>query len=558
MSIQGSIKIKEHRTMTELFLGKGVEYDTRGEWDKALRCFEKALDTFETEDDEKLKVEVLRRMGHIKSKKGEWKDALNLYEESLRICESEGDLPGKAYALSSIGTVYLEQGCWDRVKEFYAEALGAARQTKDIKLIAQIYNNMGAMNNILGNWEEAIRHYRKCIPLFEELGNEKGLAETYHNLGITSVDKGDLDGGDRYFLESLKISVAIKDIRLSAYSSLNRAEISRLNKDFEHALELGKKACSVLEEVDDKLGMAEAHRIVGAIERELGEVDKAEKIILQSVDINRRYDNPLGIAESYRELGLTYLKQENSKSALEALSESFKVFREIKARKSLEDVDSKIFELEDLYFQIAKSMGEGVESKDTYTFGHSQRVANYALAIAKVMDLSIEERKSILLASFLHDLGKIDVDTDILTKPGKLTDEEFEVIKKHPMWGVEKLASINFPWEVKSLILHHQERWNGSGYPMGLVEHNIPLGARIIAVADFFDALTTDRPYRDALSLEVTLEIIEEETGKILDPEITPIFVDMIISKAEDCPTTSSSDHFEFLQLWNSQASLRP
>ena len=314
---------------------------------------------------------------------------------------------------------------------------------------------------------------------------------------------------------------------------------------------------AVLKEVDDKLGMAEAFRILGAIERGRGDCTKAEESILLSVDINRRYENPLGIAESYRELGLTYQRQDRSKDAFKALSESFRVFREIKARKSLEDVDRKIFDLEDLYFQIAKSMGEGVESKDTYTFGHSQRVANYALALTKVLDLGIEGRKSILVASFLHDLGKIDVDNHILKKPGRLTEEEFDVIKKHPQWGVEKLDSVNFPWVVKPLILHHQERWNGTGYPMGLMGEEIPIGARIIAVADFFDALTTERPYRQALSLDVTLEIIHEETGKILDPEITPPFVDMIEDKARDCPT-SSDDHLEFLQLWNSQASLRP
>ncbi len=557
MIYQSETALLEKRMTTSQLLQMGIDFDTSGEWEKALLCFEQVLNSCRLSSDKKTKAEVLRRMGHIWSKKGEWEEALARYQESLRICEDEEDLGGIASAFSSIGTVYLEQGSWEQVRKYYGEALRVIRKNGDSKLVAQIYNNLGAMNNILGNWEEAIGYYQKCIPILEENCNEGGLAETYHNLGITSVDKGDLISGERYFRLSLEISEKTGDVRLWAYSNLNRAEISRLNKNYHSALKLGDKTLAVLREVDDKLGMAEAFRILGSTERERGDCLKAEENILLSVDINRRYENPLGIAESYRELGLTYQRQDRNKDALEALSESFKVFREIKARKSLEDVDRKIFALEDLYFQIAKSMGEGVESKDTYTFGHSQRVANYALALANELDLGIEERKSILLASFLHDLGKIDVIDQILKKPGKLTEEEFEVIKKHPQWGVEKLESINFPWLVKPLILHHQERWDGSGYPMGLTGEEIPIGARIISIADFFDALTTDRPYREALSLEVTLDIINEETGKILDPEITPVFVEMIVGKAKDCPT-SSEDHLEFLQLWNSQASLRP
>ncbi len=549
--------LTEYQMSSADLLRKGIAFDTAGEWEKALLCYEQALRGCRSDVNPQPVGEILRRMGHIWSKRGEWDDALTLYEESLRACEEEEDLHGKASALCGIGTVYLEQGAWKKVRHYYAAALRAIRRTGDRKFVAQIYNNLGAMNNILGNWEEAIRYYRKCLPILEKAGNEKGLAETYHNLGITCVDKGDRRGGDHYFLESIEISSKTGDIRLWAYSNLNRAEIARRDRNFTAAQDLGMKAFSVLKDLDDKLGMAEAYRIIGSIDRDRRNYVKAEEDILRSIDINRRYDNPLGIAESYRELGLTYQRQERSKDALEALSESFRVFRMIRAKKSLEEVDRKIFDLEDLYFRIAKSMGEGVESKDTYTFGHSQRVANYSLALAKALDLRVGERKAILVASFLHDLGKIDVDDHILSKPGKLTASEFEVIKDHPRWGVEKLASVNFPWVVKPLILHHQERWDGSGYPLGLAGEEIPLGARIIAVADFFDALTTDRPYREALSLEVTLKIIWEETGKILDPEITPIFVELIVDKASDCPSTSDG-HLEFLQLWNSQASLRP
>ena len=557
MAHPGEIAVGTLQISPTALLRKGIELDTGGEWNQALICFEEALRASRDRQDGKMVAEVLRRMGHIWSKKGEWEEALVLYEESLEISEQDEDLPGKGAALCGIGTVYLEQGEWEKVRKCYGEALRVTRKTRDIKLIAQIFNNLGAMNNILGNWEEAIRYYQKCIPLLEETCNDRGLAEAYHNLGITSVDKGDTGSGDQYFLQSLAKSERIGDVRLSAYSILNRAEIGRLNRDYVMAASLGKKAFMVLKEVDDKLGMAEAYRILGAIERDRGNDTKAEENILVAIDINRRYDNPLGIAESYRELGLTYQRQDRNKDALQALSESFRVFREIKARKSLEDVDREIFALEDLYFQLARSMGESVESKDTYTFGHSNRVANYALALAQTFDIRIEDRKAVLLASFLHDLGKIEVDNRILKKPGKLTEAEFEVIKNHPLWGVEKLSAINFPWDVKPLILHHQERWNGTGYPAGLSGEGIPLGARIISVADFFDALTTDRPYRNALSLEVAFGIIHEETGKILDPHITPVFTAMVKDRASDCPS-SSANHLEFLQLWISQASLRP
>jgi putative nucleotidyltransferase with HDIG domain len=557
MNYPGHTPVKENEVTASNLLQIGIDLDTSGEWDKALICFEHAIKVQDHPPDDALRAELLRRMGHVWSKKGEWEKAQERYQESLRICEENGDNEGKAAALCSIGTIHFEKGSWEKVRKYYGAALRANRKTRNIKLVAQIYSNLGAMNNILGNWIAAIRYYRRCIPIFEETYNEGSLAETYHNLGITFVDKGDLTDADQYFAKSLEISERTGDIRLCAYSSLNRAEIGRLQKKLNSAMKLGNKAFSALKEVDDKLGMAEAYRILGSIEREQGNCTKSEEDLLLSVDIYRRYDNPLGIAESYRELGLTLQGQGRSQEALEAFSESFRVFREIKARKSMEEIDRKIIELEALYFQTARSMGESAESKDTYTIGHSQRVANYALAIAKKLDLRIEERKAILLASFLHDFGKINVENHILEKPGKLTEEEFEVIKKHPLWGIERLSDVNFPWEVKPLILHHQEKWDGTGYPIGLAGEKIPLGARIIAVADFFDALTTDRPYRDALPLEVVFGIIEEETGRILDPEIAPVFVELVRAQAGDFPSPSS-DPIEFLQLWNSEASLRP
>lgn len=177
----------------------------------------------------------------------------------------------------------------------------------------------------------------------------------------------------------------------------------------------------------------------------------------------------------------------------------------------------------DVQIDVLKSLASSLELRDPYTHGHSRRVARYAAMIAARMDLPAEQIQKVRTAAAVHDVGKLEVPLEILNKPGRLTDEEFDVIKTHAPRGAEMVRALGDP-ELTEMVAHHHERLDGSGYPSRLGGAEIPLGARIIAVADTFDALTSTRAYRPARRQSEALGIIHAEAGTQLDPLVVGAF----------------------------------
>jgi putative nucleotidyltransferase with HDIG domain len=161
-----------------------------------------------------------------------------------------------------------------------------------------------------------------------------------------------------------------------------------------------------------------------------------------------------------------------------------------------------------------------VETRDPYTAGHQQRVADLAVALAEQIGLDQEQIEAIHMASIVHDIGKINVPAEILSKPGKLSALEFELIKTHPQVAADLLRGITFPWPIAEIILQHHEKLDGSGYPQGLSGDQIAIEARILIVADIVEAMSSHRPYREALGIEPALAQIQSEKGSKLDAEV--------------------------------------
>jgi len=177
------------------------------------------------------------------------------------------------------------------------------------------------------------------------------------------------------------------------------------------------------------------------------------------------------------------------------------------------------------------TMAKVVETRDPYTAGHQRNVSRLATLIAREMGLSSNEIEGIRVASLLHDIGKLDIPSDLLSKPRRLTDVEFNLIKSHPQIGYDILKNIDFPWPVSQLILQHHERLDGSGYPGGLIGKEIQLGAKIIAVADVVEAMSSHRPYRPALGLEKALQEIQDYSGILYDKEVVKNCIYLIKEK---------------------------
>jgi len=187
-----------------------------------------------------------------------------------------------------------------------------------------------------------------------------------------------------------------------------------------------------------------------------------------------------------------------------------------------------------LYLSTVKVLSAAMDAKDQYTHGHSERVALYSTSIAKKLGFSEKHIESLNFAALLHDIGKIGVRDAILCKPGKLTDEEYAIMKMHPVRSADILQKIDFFKNILPWVKHHHERYDGRGYPDGLKEEEIPLEARIIAVADAFDAMTSHRAYRKGLPLEVALQEIERCSGSQFDPKIAKAFIEVFHEELEE------------------------
>lgn len=191
------------------------------------------------------------------------------------------------------------------------------------------------------------------------------------------------------------------------------------------------------------------------------------------------------------------------------------------------ELESALGELERSYDYTLEALGGALDLKDSETEGHCQRVTAYTIAIARAVNLDMHQVRHIARAAFLHDIGKMGIPDAILLKPARLTDEETRIMRRHCEIGYEVLRRIPFLREAAEIVMAHQERYDGSGYPRGLKGEAIPLGARIFTIADALDAMTSDRPYRKAVPLEAAKREIQAHAGTQFDPKIVKVFLSL-------------------------------
>ena len=271
--------------------------------------------------------------------------------------------------------------------------------------------------------------------------------------------------------------------------------------------------------------------------RSIFALDKDQKVILKNV-FGEKYDSIKKLLSTQKE-GKIQRKlslELQGKDFIKHLDIEFVDFNhsnsERKFMLSIEDV-TESYELNDRiekqYLNMFRSFVKFIDAKDTYTGLHSSSVTDYVQRILEQLEISDEEKQDIIVAANLHDIGKIGVPEYILNKPGKLTDEEFLLMKDHSAIGESLLNEIEGYEHISNFIRHHHEKYDGTGYPDGLKGEEIPLGSRIIAVADAFDAITTDRVYQRKRTVEEALSIMTAVSGKQFDPFLVKVFIESII-----------------------------
>jgi putative nucleotidyltransferase with HDIG domain len=475
---------------------------------EALQGYTAATEAAERDGERAILAEALRRLGVVYHQRDERGRARELCERSFKTASDLGDVVLAAEALNALAGFDFESGAISAARERFYQALELGGSNAELR--GRTQQNLGILANIQGALAEALAHYQRSVQAFESIGDDRGCAGAYQNLGIVCVHRKLWDDADRYFRRSLEIAEAIGDVHLRGLGLLNHAEVHLARQRYDQAKQNAEAALGIFDQLGAKLDKADAYRVIGRVYRETGRHALAESRLRSAIELSVSTGSILSEAEANRELALLYQVMGRNQEALRLLNAAHRLFGRLDARVDLVDVSTKVRQLEETYFGVVRNWGQSIESSDSYTYGHCERVADYAVATARELGLDEEQQTTIRIGAYLHDLGKVRVPHEILNKPGKLTAEEFRVIQMHPVWGLELLATVEFPWDIKPIIRWHHERYDGTGYPDQLRGDEIPLNAQIICIVDVFDALTTTRSYRPALSPAEALVKIEE------------------------------------------------
>jgi putative nucleotidyltransferase with HDIG domain len=451
---------------------------------------------------------ALRKRGSIHRRRHELDRARTLLQQACDVAASTDDATLLAESLNSLAMLHFASCEWEQARQLLNEALAAG--STDQGLHARIEQNLGIMANVEGELDVALDHYHRSLSGFRAAGDTQGCAVAYHNIGMNSADRALWEEADASFRATLDLAAQTGDVQLRGLALLNRSEVLLARQQFEDARRGLGEALSIFDELGARDLKAEAYKFLGVMFREMGRPELAEARLRTSVEMASAIGATLAEAEATRELALLYGEMGRNQDTLKLLTAAHRLFGRLQARRDLVDVSTKVAHLEGIYLDVVTQWGASIESADTYTFGHSSRVAEYGERVARALGLPDVEVTTMRVGAHLHDLGKVRIPHEILNKPGRLTDAELQVMQQHPLHGLELLAAVDFPWDVKPIIRSHHEKLNGTGYPDRLRGDEIPLHAQVACVVDVYDALTTTRSYRPALTHDVALSTMQE------------------------------------------------
>jgi putative nucleotidyltransferase with HDIG domain len=479
-------------------LEQGRSEERAGNVTAAQRAYESALQLAEAQRDQVVVAQVLRHLGLNYHHRGDSAHARELCTRSYNVAMEVGDRTLAAFALNSLAGITLDQGQVPAAARTFRQALELARG--NLELLARIEQNLGILATMQGEHDAALEHYGRSLHAFRAFGDERGCALAYHNLGMISADLGKWDEAEGYFQSAFAGAERSGDVRLQGLCLLNHAEVHVARQAFDRARADVERALGIFDQLEARFDKADAYRMLGVVYRGLGQLDVSERHLDRSSALATEAGSVLSQAEASRELALLYQQLGRNLESLRALNTAYRLFRQLHARAELIDIGGKIADLEGAYMRVVHQWGQSLESADAYTHGHCERVATFGVAVGRSVGLDAEALTALRLGAYLHDLGKVRIPDEILNKTGKLTEEELAVVKMHPVWGLEMLTDVDFPWDLKPIIRWHHEKYDGSGYPDGLKGDDIPVAAQIICIVDVYDALTTIRSYKPAYS----------------------------------------------------------
>jgi putative nucleotidyltransferase with HDIG domain len=482
------------------------ERERAGAIDQAIERYRAAIAAAETAGEWAVLAEALRRLAIVHQQRDESAPARELCHRSYDVACRLGDDVLAAEAMNTLGGLHLASGSLEEARSTFIRALELGGSSRELR--ARVQQNLGILANIQGDFDEAVARYERSLAAYRDCEDSHGCAIAYHNLGMVSADRGHFTAAECYFRESRALAEQTGDAYLEGLCLVNHAEVDVARQRFENARQAAEQALALFDKLGARAPKADAYRVIGAVYRETGRPTLAEARLRTAIELAVAAGSVLGEAEACRELALLYRGTGRNQEALGLLNTAHRLFRRLDARADLVHVAGRMAELQGAYLAVVREWGSSIESSDSRTFSHCERVARTAVAVARALGLDERAETTILLGAYLHDVGKVRVPHEILHKSGPLTAAERDLMRMHPIWGVELLAGIEFPWDFNPIIRWHHERRDGTGYPDHLTGDQIPLAAQVVGIADTYDTLTTGRFDQASLTPAEALERI--------------------------------------------------
>ncbi|MEX2109185.1 MAG: HD domain-containing phosphohydrolase [Gemmatimonadaceae bacterium] len=495
--------------------------EREGHWHDACALYEQLVRDPDAHPPTRLAA--LRWLGRAYLELGNRTAALDVLEAAVAAADVTGSPPAVAQALNVVGIVYQMGGDLDQAAAMYEAARAKAESSGDGALIAMIDQNLGTVAIIRGDLRAALEAFRLSHLGYQALGMRNHEAQILNNIGLAYMELGQLPDAEAAYADAGRAFAQEGDHARQLDLAVNQVQLYITMRRFDEAAAACERLLAVSAD-ESRPWRGEVFRHVGVIAREHSDFQraaeflaKAEQYAVDSGDILLKAD----VAEQQAEL---YWAQKRHREMLQRLNDAHAFYSQLKAQHRVQAVERRNKALEARFLEMARQWGDSIESKDRYTQGHCERVAFFACVLADSAGFDSRALFWFRIGALLHDIGKIIVPTDVLNKPDKLTPEEWKLMKRHPEAGLELVADIDFPGDIRSIIRSHHERWDGSGYPDGLAGEAIPFSARILCVADVYDALTTTRSYRPALNHERAAQIMRDSPGQF-DPKLLDTFL---------------------------------
>lgn len=501
---------------------------TRGEYELARDLLERALREAPRDTSSDIVFSLLIGIARSSLELGDFSAALDGVELALAVADAAHAPASRAEALVLRARLHALRGAPNDAERDLAAARPLAETAGAHVLGASITAAMADLAVARGDRSEAVRLLEGSRSTYEAAKDRRALARICTELGALYDELERWNLAEQAFADALRLATSTNDEGLTSEIELARAEMALARGNLERAQASSDRALTLARQRDNDAEQAYALCVAGAVARALGDLPRAERLLEQAERLATDVNQPLRLAEIARERAVLLTALERHHDTLLALNRAYRLLAQLRGSPSEYSLRRRIVRLERGFIAAVRQWAVSIESKDQATAGHLDRVADLTAEIARRLGVDDAALYWYRVGALLHDVGKLAIPAALLNKAGRLTAEEWAQVKRHPITGAEMLAEVDFPWEVRPIVESHHECWDGSGYPRGLAGSEIPLAARIFCVADVFDALTSRRSFKRALSRDEALDIMRRDVGRQFDPAVFRVFEQVV------------------------------